>query len=124
MSLQHLTKSQVHQIINSALALKEAFPPSDEGINLADEQAVQQMIDYNTSAEHRALTAAILGLSTAARHELMALTWLGRGDDPDFQYLTDYARKNADTGDVEYIAEKASSLPTYLERGLALIHTQ
>jgi hypothetical protein len=50
--------------------------------------------------------------------KLMALMWVGRGDQDDFANAVEYAHKNSDNGDVPYIAEKSPALPTYLRNGL------
>jgi hypothetical protein len=55
------------------------------------------------------------------RMELMALMWIGRDRENDFGEAVKYAHKNADKGDVDYIAEKSSALPTYLRNGLKQI---
>lgn len=63
------------------------------------------------------LTARIESLSAAARAELIALAWLGRGDSGnDFDALVAHAARSSDAGDSRYLAAK-SPLHVYLAEG-------
>ena len=118
MPLRHLNESQVHEIAARATALNLAFPASEGGINVA--KGISSMLEYLDSPELAALNKSLRALSAEARHELVAVMWLGRGDSgDDFDALFDHVRESSDAGDIDYITEKAPSLPVYLERGLA-----
>lgn len=120
MPLIHLSEEQVHSIVRRATALNVAFPGSAHGMKVGDPDDFRRVTNYRSSREARALIEAIRSLSDDARHELIALMWLGRGDSSDdFLALVEQARSNANIGNTNYITEKAPSLPSYLRRGLA-----
>lgn len=103
MFLKHLVDAQVRRIIACARA------PA----------ALMTAKAFYASPERSALVAALAMLSPAARHELVALMWLGGGDNGgDVDAIVAYARDNADAGEVGYIASKSRALPLYLEAGL------
>src|SRR5258708_1010028 len=111
MPLVHLREEQVRRIIACATALNAAFP--HEGVaDLSSQQTLDGMFEYLSSAEVADLDESLRTLSDDQRHELTALMWLGRGDaGNDFQALVREARAKSDSGDIDYIAEKAPSLP-------------
>jgi Protein of unknown function (DUF3775) len=115
--LKALTVQQIEGIISAAERLNAKYPPSEHGISLTDPHALDDVISYaNDSIE---LKREIKGLSHDARMELMALMWIGRDrEENDFNAAVEHDRKNSDAGDVEYIAEKAPSLPLYLREGM------
>jgi hypothetical protein len=125
MPLKHLSEAQVREIIARATALNLAFPESEDGIEMHDPKAMQEVSTYLGSPECASLDRALRDLSDDGRFELMALMWLGRGDSGnDFGALINRARENSSPGDIDYISEKAPSLPVYLERGLVLVRAQ
>jgi hypothetical protein len=50
--------------------------------------------------------------------ELMALMWIGRDTEDNFDEALKQAHKNSNDGDVTYIVDKSPMLPTYLRNGL------
>ena len=61
----------------------------------------------------------LYSLSKEALLELVALMWTGRGDGRrSFAENLDYAKQSHDKGTVSYLAQKSSSLPAYLRKGL------
>jgi hypothetical protein len=124
MPLKHLSGEQVHQVVHCATVLTEAFPDPAFGLKVGDRADFQEAMDHLSSPEARALTEVVRSLSEDARSELTALMWLGRGDSgDDFGKLVEEARKNFGPRGIEYITQKAPSLPVYLMRGLAALST-
>jgi hypothetical protein len=70
----------------------------------------------------RELKERVAALSPEARQELMALTWIGRGDytAAEWDAALDEAQRRANAGDVDDIAERAP-LHDYLVKALYLL---
>lgn len=119
--LRHLTQEQVDRVISAANELNAVDRPSEEGIRFPGDLELHLKQWKQMQPQRAALRAAIAALPLEARFELMALMWVGRGDVPDatFDNCLEHARRSADEGDVNYIAEKSPSLPMYLRDGLA-----
>lgn len=113
--LKSLKIDQVNAIIKAANDLNEKYPPTGTAIRGSD-ITVEEIAAYHT--DEKPLADLLSALNKEARMELMALIWVGRGDEDDFGAAVEYARRNSDDGDVPYIAEKAPALPTYLRDGL------
>jgi len=121
--LKDLQLTDVFSVIEAAERANAASPPSELGMRLSEGLA----LFTGPTPEDAALEQSIRALSHKARMELMALIWIGRGDDreaiardPNGTYLAclAHARRNSDAGDVHYVAERSLSLPTYLREGL------
>jgi len=110
--LKSLTIEQVHKIITDAEGLNAKHPPSPLGIS----GMTATVVAYAT--DRRKLKQEIAGLSDDARMELMALMWIGRDFEGDYDAALAHARKSSDEGDVDYIADKSPALPMYLRDGL------
>jgi hypothetical protein len=113
--LKFISKDEVEAVISASLDLNTKFSSRDMGIRRSDFRAVA---DYLRSPEYSDLKRLIKDLSHDARTELIALIWIGRGDADDVDNAIGRARKNSSEGDVDYIVEKAPSLPTYLRKAL------
>jgi Protein of unknown function (DUF3775) len=74
---------------------------------------------YNN--DKQPLVRLLSSLSHDALMELMALMWIGRDGEGEFDDVLEYAHKNSDGGNVSYIAEKWPALPTYLRDGLRVV---
>jgi Protein of unknown function (DUF3775) len=77
-------------------------------------------IGYVPAPPERAQLQRLVGaLPPPARHELMAVMWIGRGDEPASRFAdaVAYARQGSDAGDVDYICEKLP-LADYLRKGV------
>jgi hypothetical protein len=119
--LKHLTKEQVAAVIEAVEALNK-IDQSDKTSLTKPRKASDELKRWNERLPYRqTLVASIAALSLDARRELIALMWLGRGDDPEatFEQLLTHARSAEDESDVEYVAEKSLGLSQYLRRGLA-----
>ncbi|RUW74758.1 MAG: DUF3775 domain-containing protein [Mesorhizobium sp.] len=118
MSLSHITETKVQQVVALATALNNAFPRSPLGLDSRSKEDAAKASAYVASQQRRDLVAYYEGLSADERAELVALIWHGRGDvDPDWAFLLSQAKK--ERNGAEYVAQKASALPTYLQDGLA-----
>lgn len=74
------------------------------------------------NAALRMLKERLAALPPEARHELLAVLWIGRGDYAANQWeeaLTE-AQRRSDAGDVDYVAERGP-LHDYLIKGLYLL---
>jgi hypothetical protein len=116
--LKSLTVKQVHNIITEAQGLNAKHPPHPLGISGMTAMTANVVAYAN---DQRKLKQEIAGLSYDARMELMALMWIGRDFDGDYDAALAHARKSSDEGDVDYIADKSPALPTYLRDGLKKI---
>jgi hypothetical protein len=114
--LKHLTQSDISAIIAAAERNVAAHPSPERGITL--EEGLEMV--GRPDPTYEALKQTIRALSQNARLELMALMWFGRGDEPGetFAELLAEAKRNSDSHDVDYIAEKSLALPSYLRDGL------
>jgi hypothetical protein len=116
--LKSLTLDEINAIISAAKALNAKHPASETGI-FASEITTEEIEAY--SEDEEPLVGLLSALSHDALMELMALMWIGRDFDGDFNDALKYARENSDAGNVPYIAEKSPALPTYLRNGLQMI---
>lgn len=85
-------------------------------------ETVQRVIDLardRNAGNRQALFDLLTVMSPDERAELMALLWIGRGDEPTSSWAAtvQYARDHSDKGDVAYIMTKGP-LPDYLAKGL------
>jgi hypothetical protein len=110
-----LTLDEINVVIRAAEALNAKHPPSETGI-VASEITAEEIEAY--SEDEAPLVERLSALSHDALMELMALMWIGRDFDGDFNDALAYAHENSDAGNVPYIAEKSPALPTYLRNGL------
>lgn len=115
-TLRYLTESDVTKVIAAAEHYNSAVPASELGVSL--EEGLRK---YRQAQPYReALKQTISLLSRESQQELMALVWFGRGDaiEADFARHLAEAKRAFTENDVDYIAEKAASLPVYLRAGL------
>jgi hypothetical protein len=111
--LKNLSRSKIDTIIATAETLNAKYPPRDMGIDYATHDPRPYRLDS------LGLNKAVADLSDDERAELLALMWLGRGDQfTDFEDALSYAHEAANAGDVGYISDKAPALPKYLRAGL------
>jgi hypothetical protein len=87
---------------------------------------IKEIDDIVSAAEDaktdpKMLMQKISALGRDARMELMAVMWLGRDFEGNYDEALKYAHQHSDEFDVDYIAEKAPALPTYLKNGMKKI---
>ena len=116
--LKSLTLDEINAIIRAARVLNAKHSPSETGID-ASAITTEEIEAYNE--DEAPLVGLLSALSHDALMELMALMWIGRDFDGDFNDALSYAHENSDSGSVPYIAEKSSALPIYLRNGLQMI---
>jgi len=116
--LKFLTLDEINAIIRAAAALNAKHPSSETGID-ASEITAEEIEAF--SEDEEPLVGLLSALSHNALMELMALMWIGRDFDGDFDDALAYAHKNSDSGNVPYIADKSPAPPTYLRNGLQMI---
>lgn len=77
-----VSRDQLAQIIVLARAYDVQVAPSDpdSGSNASDDAAIDALEDTRDNTTALELRAAIASLDEDARTELVALTWIGRGD--------------------------------------------
>jgi hypothetical protein len=107
-------------IIVKAREFDEQVPPSDpdSGSNPSDDREVDVLEEDADDTVEQELDAALAGLNIDQQLDLMALTWLGRGDFASFAE----ARKEANDMRDKHIAIYLKGTPKlgdYLEEGLA-----
>ena len=107
-------------IIVKAREFDEQVPPTDpdSGSNPADDREVDVLEESPDDAVEQELDAALGALNIDEQLDLMALTWLGRGDFTSFAQ----ARQEADDMRDKHIAIYLKGTPKlgdYLEEGLA-----
>ena len=107
--LEALTIKEVENIIRAAEELNAKHPPSELGISPATHDSRSYMTDQKT------LVQKISALSHDARMELMALIWIGRDFEGNYNDALEYAHQESGEGDVRYIAEKSPALPIFLK---------
>jgi len=76
------------------------------------------LAEFRGTSLRSRLRRKLAALTAEARHELIAVMSIGRGDDSTFADAVAYARYLSDEGDAIYLAGKAS-LGRYLRNGLA-----
>jgi hypothetical protein len=107
-------------IIVKAREFDEKVPPTDpdSGSNPADDREVDVLEEGSDDTVEEELEAALGALNIDEQLDLMALTWLGRGDFTSFAE----ARQEADDMRDKHIAIYLKGTPKlgdYLEEGLA-----
>jgi hypothetical protein len=107
-------------IIVKAREFDEKVPPTDpdSGSNPADDREVDVLEEGSDDTVEEELEAALGALNIDEQLDLMALTWLGRGDFATFAE----ARQEADDMRDKHIAIYLKGTPKlgdYLEEGLA-----
>ncbi|MCJ7527717.1 MAG: DUF3775 domain-containing protein [Methyloceanibacter sp.] len=107
-------------IIVKAREFDEQVPPTDpdSGSNPSDDREVDVLEESPDDAVEQELDAALGALNIDEQLDLMALTWLGRGDFTTFAQ----ARQEADDMRDKHIAIYLKGTPKlgdYLEEGLA-----
>jgi Protein of unknown function (DUF3775) len=106
-------------IIVKAREFDEKVPPTDpdSGSNPSDDRAVDVLEEEDDSVEQE-LESALSSLNIDEQLDLMALTWLGRGDFTSFAE----ARKEAEDMRDKHIASYLMGTPQlgdYIEEGLS-----
>ena len=107
---------EIQAIIRSAEMLNANHTSSEFGFDPFAPGADEEIENYNE--DEKEFVALLSALGHHARMEFMALMWIGRDFDGDFDDALKYARENSDNGDVPSIAEKS---PTYLRNELQAI---
>ncbi len=107
-------------IIVKAREFDEKVPPTDpdSGSNPADDREVDVLEEEVEDTVEQELEAALGALNIDEQLDLLALTWLGRGDFTSFAE----ARKEADDMRDKHIASYLMGTPKlgdYVEEGLA-----
>ncbi len=107
-------------IIVKAREFDEQVPQSDpdSGSNPADDREVDVLEEEADNPVEQELRAALAGLNIDERLDLLALTWLGRGDFANFAE----ARKEAEALSEIHVARYLLGTPQlgdYLEEGLS-----
>lgn len=114
-------------IIEKAREFDSEVPPvmADDGSNPIDEEAgdidiLEDTIDNPTEQE---LTEALEGLNEDQQAELVALTWIGRGDftGEDWDEALDAAREREEGGPTARYLMGTPLLSDYLEEGASQI---
>ena len=94
---------------------------SKRPLNL-DNITSERIQNYLTHPKRKKFKEIVNALSKEERAELLALVWLGRGDEgatlKDWESLIEHARNEDDEGTAEYLIEKAL-LVDYIDKGLA-----
>jgi len=94
---------------------------SKRPLNL-DNITSERIQNYLTHPKRKKFKEIVNALSKEERTELLALVWLGKGDEgatlKDWESLIEHARNEDDEGTAEYLIEKAL-LADYIDRGLA-----
>ena len=109
-------------IITKAREFDVAVPPVDEdsGSNQADDAEWDLLESGTNNPTHEELAGAINSLSDPERIELLALTWLGRGDysKEDWREALKEAHRIHDEKETDYLIG-TPLLADYLEEGLS-----
>ena len=100
---------------------KEAISDPDSGSNSSDDGMVDVLQDDGSDPVERELTIFINSLDSDERTELVALAWLGRGDNDlsGWETLRADARQEHPTRVAPYLLGM-EMLAEYLEEGLSL----
>jgi hypothetical protein len=115
-----ISQEKAFYIIVKAREFDEQVAPSDpdSGSNPSDDREVDVLEEDADHTVEQELDAALAGLNIDEQLDLMALTWLGRGDFASFAE----ARKEAEEMRDKHIAVYLKGTPKlgdYLEEGLA-----
>ena len=109
-------------IIIKAREFDAEVPPVDEdsGSNPSDDAEWDVLQASADNATYQELVDAINGLGNPARIELLALTWLGRGDyaKEEWRDAVEEARRIHDEKETQYLVG-TPLLADYLEEGLS-----
>jgi len=109
-------------IIIKAREFDAEVPPVDEdsGSNPSDDAEWDVLQASADNATYQELVDAINGLGNPARIELLALTWLGRGDyaKEEWRDAVEEARRIHDEKETQYLIG-TPLLADYLEEGLS-----
>lgn len=97
-------------------------PDAASGSNPADDDERQILLDTPDNSTREELQDAIDGLNVDEREELLALTWLGRGDydAADWPEALQQARESATATETGYLLG-TPLLADYLEEGAAAL---
>jgi hypothetical protein len=97
-------------------------PDAASGSNPADDDERQILLDTPDNPVREELRDAIDGLNIDEREELLALTWLGRGDydAADWPEALRQARESATATETEYLLG-TPLLADYLEKGASAL---
>ena len=97
-------------------------PDAASGSNPADDDERQILLDTPDNSTRDELRDAIDGLNVDEREELLALTWLGRGDYDanDWPEALRQARETATASETEYLLG-TPLLGDYLEEGASAL---
>jgi hypothetical protein len=102
------------------LDVKVAPEGLDRGSNPTDDQMIQVLEDYADDPTLEELRSFLAALNDDELEDLLALTWLGRGDFSldDWDELMEEVRDMRERHTVDYLLG-TPLLPDYLEDGLA-----
>jgi hypothetical protein len=102
------------------LDVKVAPEWMDDGSNPSDDRMAQILEDYADDPTYEELKSYLLALNVDEVEDLLALTWLGRGDYAliDWEDLTVEVEDVRDRNTVDYLLG-TPLLADYLENGLA-----
>jgi hypothetical protein len=95
-----------------------ALSDPDSGSNPTDDGVVDILEETSDSPTERELRAALASLNIDERLDLLALTWLGRGDFSDFAEARKDAEALSEVHAVRYLLG-TPQLGDYLEEGLS-----
>ncbi len=119
--IEHEIKDDSHKRIRDLAGDYHASYLSKRPLNL-DNITSERIQNYLTHPKRKKFKEIVNALSKEERAELLALVWLGRGDEgatlKDWESLIEHARNENDEGTAEYLIEKAL-LADYIDRGLA-----
>ena len=92
-----------------------------EPLDMVEFDRRDRLIEAFGRPAHRAYVVGVTSLSAEAMTELIALAWLGRGDDDDFEALCTYQRTHFPPGEgnAGYVLNKSAMPRIYWPAGLA-----
>lgn len=118
-----ISPEKAFYILMKAREFEEKTEPSgmEDGSNPADDKSVAVLEDNPEDATEEELTAALDGLNEDEQLDLVALTWIGRGDFSIGDWIA--AREEAKSVTHKHISNYLIGTPLfseYLEEGLGL----
>jgi len=115
-----ISPEKAFYIIVKAREFDEQVPPTDpdSGSNPADDREVDVLEEGSDDTVEEELKAALVALNIDEQLDLMALTWLGRGDFSSFAEARQEAKDMRDKHIPRYLIG-TPQLGDYLEEGLA-----
>ncbi|MEZ5666933.1 MAG: DUF3775 domain-containing protein [Alphaproteobacteria bacterium] len=115
-----ISPETVCRIVMKARAFDAKVAPnlSDPGSNPTDDNEAAVLADYGDDPVVQELSSAIEDLNADAQLDIIALTWLGRGDFDDWAEAREQAADTAGRNMPDYLLG-IPLLATYLEEGLA-----